>query len=475
MAEKARLTKVTRREFLEGAGATAAVMMAGQRAYAQSPPKPGPADWSRFGCDLHNTRFNGSEATLGPENVARLRLKWTFDAAGRIQTCPTVIGDTLFFGARDGYLYSLDAASGKLKWKFQVETQTALRYNHWGIRSSCQYVDGHIYFGDNFTKVHCLDAATGKEIWQTQLSDLRETNMFCSVAVYNGKVLTGYSSDIGSSEIACLDAVTGAIVWRFRVVPGTQWGGGSVWTSPAIDEANNVVYNVTGSVKSFIPPGPMLYSESILAHDVDSGELLWYYQARPRDPFDLDFGCHPMIFDALAPGGYRGGVMRQCVGAGNKGGFFCWNRFTGELYWKVMLTNQSASGGPLLNSTAVAYNKIFVVSNALTPRGSMSVTAALNAYTGDIEWWIPNSAMIRGPVAIANGVFYQGFSDGTVEAIDAEHGQTLWGYKLPTAHRGGIAIANGALYTSNGELEGTTEEEEKERRHSVYAFTVDGD
>ena len=140
-----------------------------------------------------------------------------------------------------------------------------------------------------------------------------------------------------------------------------------------------------------------------------------------------------------------------------------------------MLTNQSASGGPLLNSTAVAYNKIFVVSNALTPRGSMSVTAALNAYTGDIEWWIPNSAMIRGPVAIANGVFYQGFSDGTVEAIDAEHGQTLWGYKLPTAHRGGIAIANGALYTSNGELEGTTEEEEKERRHSVYAFSIDGD
>ncbi len=119
MAEKARLTKVTRRKFLEGAGATAAVVMARQRnwAYAQSPPKPGPADWSRFGCDLHNTRFNGSEATLGRENVARLKLKWTFEAAGRIQTCPTVIGDTLFFGARDGYLYSLDTASGKLKWK----------------------------------------------------------------------------------------------------------------------------------------------------------------------------------------------------------------------------------------------------------------------------------------------------------------------------------------------------------------------
>jgi len=180
-----------------------------------------------------------------------------------------------------------------------------------------------------------------------------------------------------------------------------------------------------------------------------------------------------MIFDAQAPGGYRGKVMRQCVGAGNKAGFFCWNRFTGELYWKTMLTNQSGSGGPLLNSTAVAYNQIFVVSNALTPRGSMSVTAALNAYTGDIVWWLPNTAVIRGPVAVANGVFYQGLVDGVLQALDSEDGRTLWEYQLPTAHRGGIAIANGALYTSNGALLGTSEEEEKEHRYSVHAFTID--
>ena len=127
-----------------------------------------------------------------------------------------------------------------------------------------------------------------------------------------------------------------------------------------------------------------------------------------------------------------------------------------------------------MNSTAVAYNRIFVVSNALTPRGATSVTAALNAYTGDIEWWIPNSSLIRGPVAVANGVFYQGFIDGTVEAVDARNGRSLWDFQLPSPHRGGIAIANGALYTSNGELLGTSEEEERERRHSLYAFSVDG-
>ena len=90
--------------------------------------------------------------------------------------------------------------------------------------------------------------------------------------------------------------------------------------------------------------GPVLYTESILAHDLDSGELLWYHQARPSDPFDLDFGCHPMIVDAVAPAGYRGRAVRQCVIAGNKAGIFSFNRYTGERYWKVMLTKAGAPG-----------------------------------------------------------------------------------------------------------------------------------
>jgi outer membrane protein assembly factor BamB len=102
----------------------------------------------------------------------------------------------------------------------------------------------------------------------------------------------------------------------------------------------------------------------------------------------------------------------------------------------------------------------------------MSVTAALHAYTGDIVWWLPNTAVIRGPVAIANGVFYQAFVDGALQAINSEDGRTLWEYQLPTAHRGGITIANGALYTSNGALLGTSEEEENEHTYSVYAFTL---
>lgn len=466
-------TRVNRRDFLQQAGMASVALAAGagvsSQILAQGLPRPGAADWRRFGYDLHNTRFNARETVLGPDNVSRLKLKWTFQAEAQIQTTPTVIGDTLFFGAHDGYQYALESATGKLKWKFKAPGEANR------VRSSCQYVEGRIYFGDNDTTVRCLDAAQGREIWRTTISDPKN-HIFCSVAVNDGKVVVGYSSPSESGGIACLDAETGAVRWQFPVVREALYGGGSVWTSPAIDEEAGVVYNVTGSLKAVVPStGPVLYTESILAHDLDSGELLWYHQARPSDPFDLDFGCHPMIVDAVAPAGYRGRAVRQCVIAGNKAGIFSFNRYTGERYWKVMLTKAAPRGGPLLNSTAIAYNRIYLVNNAINPKGDISVSAALNAYNGDIEWWTPNEAVTWGPVAVANGVFYQGLADNSLEALDAEEGRSLWKYQLPTLHRGGIAIANGALYTSNGApMTGWTPEQVRSHDYLVHAFTVDG-
>lgn len=334
-----------------------------------------------------------------------------------------------------------------------------------GVRSSSQFVEGRLYFGTGMAKVHCLDAASGREIWQTQVDPDpvgNRTQIFCSVAVFKGKVFVGTSSRRG--QLVCLDAEKGTVLWRFDTIPGTEFAaGGSIWTSPAVDEELNLVFNGTGGPKSFTPPGPQLYSECIIANDIDTGELIWYDQARPADPFDLDYSCHPMVFDAIGPKG----DLRRCVGAGNKGGFITVNRHTGQRYWNVMLTNRSSGGGPRVNSTAVAYNRVYVVSNAIGPRSNMSVTAALNAYTGEIEWWVPNGAINRAPVAVANGVFYQGLMDGTLEALDADTGKPLWQHKFSSPHRGGIALANGGLYIGTGATEGPD-------RYAMHAFTLDG-
>ena len=139
-----------------------------------------------------------------------------------------------------------------------------------------------------------------------------------------------------------------------------------------------------------------------------------------------------------------------------------------------MLTNANSSG-PNLNSTAAAYNRFFVVSNSRKPKGNMSVSAALHAYSGDILWWSLNPALIGGPVAVANGVFYQGLDDGTLEALDTDEGRTLWRHRLPSPYRGGIAISDGALYTSNGmPMMGWTEEDVRSHQNFLYCFTIDG-
>jgi glucose dehydrogenase len=286
--------------------------------------------------------------------------------------------------------------------------------------------------------------------------------------IYGNRVFVGTSG--GNAQIVCLDAETGAIRWKFKIVPDRAGGGGSAWTSPAVDEEYNIVYTVTGNPSSFNPPGPLLFSDSILAHDLETGELLWHYQVRASDPFNMDFSCHPMIFEAVSPG--KRGARRQCVGAGNKSAFFTWDRYTGELLWRVMLTTPT---GPWWNSTAVAYNKVYLVSNErVTDPGSTdrseSVTAALNAYTGEIVWWRHNDSMNRAPVCVANGVFYQSLENGSLEAYDAETGKQLWQSSIPSTSRGGIVIANGSLYTANGE--GNLPVEPK-GRYSVFAYSID--
>lgn len=425
------------------------------------------ASWPSFGYDLCNSRFNSSETTIGRKNVGQLNLRWTFEADAPIQNCPAVVGNTLYFGSWDGHYYAISANTGQLKWKSDL-LLSPLESGFYEIRSSPAHSDGRIYFGTGSAKVHCLNAETGEELWQTLLDaePLNDAQITCSPIVYQDMVFVGTSS--GNSQIACLDAETGKVRWKFFVVPSSKIAGGAVWTAPAIDEEHGILYNVTGSVKGFQPAGPMLYTESVLAHDLYTGEHLWYYQPRPADTHDLDFGSHPMIFDAVSP--LQRGAVRQCVGAGKKDGFYCLDRYTGEKYWRTMLTDAGEAGGPRMSSTAVAYNQVFMVSNANPPKGPMSVTAALNAYTGEIEWWVPNMVRIRAPVAVANGVFYQGLTDGNLEALDTRSGRQLWRYQLPSPHRGGFAIANGILYASNGEL--SLDGQASTDRYSIYAFST---
>ena len=487
------MSTLDRRKFLAvgGMSALSGWMLGGNLApvFAAAAPEPAPGDWQRYGYDLRNTRFNPHERTIGKNNVARLKKKWEFTIEVPIETTPTVIGDDLFFGAPGAY-YALDSQTGKMKWKYQMPQDASDN-----VRRGVQYYQGRLYSGDSAGWVRCLDAADGKLVWERDFSEepepdvKRKRRISGATLAFDGRIFLGTTGN--KNQVLCLNAETGVTMWDYWVTGENDIGkGGSLWTSPALDETERVLYMVTGSNKFPGASDPALFTESVLAFDADTGYLRWFYQAHPNDPHDLDWSCHPMIGDAAAPP-MRRGATRQCLVAGNKDGIYCFDRYSGELFWMTQLTPRYHWGGPNVDGTAFAYNKVYVVSNAATQvigKRPISVTAALDSYTGRIVWWTYNlEGISQGGIAVANQVLYQGFNNGLVEALDADTGRVLWEHTLPTARRGGFTVSNGALYCSNGlpgsQFEGgapgytTPDAMARARRaggYSVYCFTVDG-
>ena len=489
---------INRREFVSKAayavaGSAALTKLGIAGAPAPELPKPGEADWANYTGNLRSTRFNVGEHTIGKETVDRLKVKWQFGVKEPIESTPTVVGDTLFFPVL-GTFYALDSQTGHLKWKYEMPESAK-----GGVRRGLAYYKGRLYGGDSAGWVRCVDAANGKLVWErdfTAWTDgpdpkvIREgVGISGACLAFDDKIYFGTRGT--KTRAVCLNAENGTTAWEYWITGEHDIGkGGSMWTSFAVDEKERIVYVPTGSNKAPGSTDPALFTESLLAFDADNGYMRWYYQARPNDVHDLDWSCHPMIFDAQGPL-MRKGATRQCVAAGNKDGIYCFDRYSGERIWMTQLTPKYFFGGPNVDSIACAYNKVFVVSNAATQligKPPISVTAALDGYTGRIVWWTYNlEGICQGPLAVANGVLYQGFNDGRMEGLDADTGKVLWQQMLPTARKGGFAVANGALYIGNGlpgsGIEGgapgytppdMTERARKAGGYSMSCFTVDG-
>ena len=149
--------------------------------------------------------------------------RWKFDTEGvklnsgdfgydrrTVQSSPTVSNGTVFVGARDGWIYAIDAANGAERWRFDHKIS-------W-INTSPAFLDGVVYAGSSDGQfVQALDAATGKELWRTT------TGTTWSSPAVAGDVI--YAGD-GQGRLNALDRKTGKALWVFRT-------GSTVYSSPA--------------------------------------------------------------------------------------------------------------------------------------------------------------------------------------------------------------------------------------------------
>jgi outer membrane protein assembly factor BamB len=152
--------------------------------------------------------------------------KWRHRAGTRVVSSPAIANGTVFVGSQDGVFHALDFATGKPKWRFEIEG-TKLKSGDFGfdrttIQSSPAVANGVVYFGARDGWWYALDAATGKERWRF---DHKVSWINTSPAISDGLVYVG-SSD--AHFVQAVDVSTGTERWRTATT-------GIVWASPAVD------------------------------------------------------------------------------------------------------------------------------------------------------------------------------------------------------------------------------------------------
>jgi quinohemoprotein ethanol dehydrogenase len=350
-----------------------------------------PGDWLSYGRSLSETRYSPLDQ-ITTSNVNRLGLSWTYAlgaGGGNQEGTPLVWNNTIYGITNWSVVFALDARNGKELWRWDPEVnQPAVR-----PKVCCGIVNRGlaIYNGMIFApiidgRLEALNALTGKVIWESRVAYPQNYySITMAPRVANGKVLVGVSG--GDHPIRgffdAYEAETGRRAWRFYTVPGNPanpyeneamraasktWGGdfykmgggGSVWDGMAYDPEADLIYVGTGNaepwVQKFRGAKDMdnLYTASILAVKVSTGELKWHYQAVPNDNWDYD-NVQQMILADLTINGRPRKVLMQ---AAKNGIFYLLDRITGEFisgtaYTKVNWTRGfDKSGRPLINKDA---------------------------------------------------------------------------------------------------------------------------
>ena len=139
--------------------------------------REGKDDWPMYGRNLEHA-FSNPDSRINPGNVASLQEVWTFPTGDAVTASPTVVDGVIYIGSWDGFFYALDAHSGAMRWKFQVDCQNTLvpvppqclasgqqpppRFFSQGglITSSAAVIAGKVYFAAGKT-LYSLNAKDG--------------------------------------------------------------------------------------------------------------------------------------------------------------------------------------------------------------------------------------------------------------------------------------------------------------------------
>jgi quinohemoprotein ethanol dehydrogenase len=350
-----------------------------------------PGSWLSYGRAQGETRYSTLKQ-IDSSNAKRLGLAWSYvmgAGGGNQESTPLMWNNTLYGITTWSVVFALDARTGKELWRWDPEiNQNTVRSAICcgNVNRGIAIYNGMIIAPTIDGRLFALSALTGKPVWETRVvytQDLYTLTMAPRIA--GGKVIIGASGGDRPTrgQFSAVDAQTGEFLWRFYTVPGDPsrpyesealrraaktWGGdfykngggGAVWDGFAYDPEANLVYVGTGNAQPWVQKfrGAQnvdnLYTCSILAVDLNTGQLKWYYQATPNDNWDFDNVQQLMLLDLNI-----NGRTRKVITQASKNGFFyVLDRVTGEFisaepFVKVSWAlSMGKDGRPVVNPAA---------------------------------------------------------------------------------------------------------------------------
>jgi hypothetical protein len=346
------------------------------------------------------------DTAIRVDNVSGLQELWADHAAGAITDQPAIVNGIAYWGDWAGKEHATNA-TGKSLWSTYLGQTDAPGCNPSlvGIASSPTVgtVNGTkvVITGGGASDVAELRASTGAVVWDTRIAPPDGGFVWSSPVLYDGSIYIGISSfgdcPLVASAVFMVNAATGAVEHEFSTVPAGGCLGGGVWSSPAIDAAEDALFVTTGNTTCTTPLQDAMLKLS-LANLALVGS--WAVPAGQRVS-DSDWGSSPTLFTAEI-----GGQLEQLVGSADKNGIF-YALDTTALSRGPIWEYQIAQGGgdPQNGNGSIAPatwdgTTLYVAGGATTISGNTCLGSvdALDPATGQPLW---SDCLDDGPVLAA--------------------------------------------------------------------------
>ena len=471
----------------------------------------GGRNWLMVGRDYSNQRWSPL-TQITTANVGQLKMAWMYQTGisrlGSFETSPVVVDGVMYLTTPYNVAMAVDARTGRELWRYEHKLGTQIYCcgpNNRGVAVS----GNTAYMVTLDARLVALDSKTGKVKFDIEVADPEAGYSLTHAPIVVGnKVIVGISgAEYGiRGFVTAYDRDNGQQIWRTHMIPEKGWegtfaektwegdyslnrniaqekadmakypdawqrGGGSVWMNAAYDDQLKMLYVATGNpspdLDGTVRPGDNLYTDCIVALDVNTGAMKWYYQEVPHDVWDLD-AVSPPIIVTLKDG------RKAIAQAGKTAWVYVLDARTGKLIRKSQNFNRlenmfaqptaegtrmlpGANGGsewsPMSYNPNLGYAYVmgleqpmnYITHSAPLEKGKLWLGSAFKAVpgetqygtftaidlnTGKIAWNVDtDQPMIGGSVATAGNLVFTGEGNGTFRAFDARNGRTLWSFQ----------------------------------------------